>query len=101
MHNVCTCTYICYTVQFMNGAVTCDSVLPLCDVLPEGDLTIWPQDVRVSSVLQLVQQVGNILFGTKLGVKETVWEGMDWIDLAHDECKWWADVNAVMNLPVA
>jgi hypothetical protein len=23
---------------------------------------------------------------------------MDWIDLAQDRDKWWADVNAIMNL---
>ena len=26
--------------------------------------------------------------------------GMDWIDLAHDRDRWWALVNAVMNLQV-
>jgi hypothetical protein len=24
--------------------------------------------------------------------------GMDWIDLSHDRDRWWAVVNAVMNL---
>ena len=27
-------------------------------------------------------------------------EGMDWIDLAQDRGRWWAGVNAVMNLQV-
>jgi uncharacterized protein YraI len=27
-------------------------------------------------------------------------EGMDWIDLAQDGGRWWALVNAVMNLQV-
>jgi len=27
-------------------------------------------------------------------------EGMDWVDLAQDKNKWWAVVNAVMNLLV-
>jgi hypothetical protein len=27
--------------------------------------------------------------------------GMDWIDLAQDSDRWWALVNAVMNLPVS
>jgi hypothetical protein len=26
--------------------------------------------------------------------------GMDWIELAHDRCRWQALVNAVMNLRV-
>ena len=25
-------------------------------------------------------------------------EGMEWIDMAHDRDRWWAFVNAVMNL---
>ena len=27
-------------------------------------------------------------------------EGMDWNDLAHERGRWWALVNAVMNLQV-
>jgi hypothetical protein len=27
--------------------------------------------------------------------------GMDWIDMAQDRDRWWAVVNAVMNLRVA
>jgi hypothetical protein len=30
-------------------------------------------------------------------VRETGWDGMDWIDLAQDEDQWRALVNAVMN----
>ena len=26
--------------------------------------------------------------------------GMDWIDLAHDRDRWWALVNAVLNLRI-
>jgi hypothetical protein len=28
------------------------------------------------------------------------WEGVDWIDMAQDRDRWWALVNAVMNLRV-
>jgi hypothetical protein len=29
---------------------------------------------------------------------EVGWEGMDWIEMAQDRDRWWAVVNAVMNL---
>jgi hypothetical protein len=32
--------------------------------------------------------------------RETGWDGMDWIDLAHDRNQWRALVRAVMNLRV-
>jgi hypothetical protein len=38
---------------------------------------------------------GNI----KVDLREVGWGGMDWIDLARD--RWWALVNAMMNLQVA
>jgi hypothetical protein len=31
---------------------------------------------------------------------EIGWEGMDWIDMAHDSNQWRALVNTVMNLGV-
>ena len=37
---------------------------------------------------------------SSLRVKEMGLEGMDWVDLAQDKNKWWAVVNAVMNLLV-
>jgi hypothetical protein len=36
----------------------------------------------------------------KMDLKETEWEGMDWIDLAQDRDQWRAVVNAVMSLRV-
>jgi hypothetical protein len=33
----------------------------------------------------------------KIGLKETEWDGMDWIDLAQDRDQWKALVNVVMN----
>lgn len=33
-------------------------------------------------------------------MKEIGWEGVDWMDLAQDRYKWWAVVNAMMNLQV-
>ena len=36
----------------------------------------------------------------KLGLQEIGWEGVDWIDLAQDEDRRQAVVNAVMNLRV-
>ena len=39
---------------------------------------------------------GNI----KMDRREVGLAGMDWIDLAEDRERWWAIVNAVMNLRV-
>jgi hypothetical protein len=35
-----------------------------------------------------------------MDIKEIGWEGIDWIDLAHDWNTWQTSVNAVMNLQV-
>jgi hypothetical protein len=36
----------------------------------------------------------------KMHLRETGWDGMDWIDLAQDRDQWRALVNTVMNLRV-
>jgi hypothetical protein len=36
----------------------------------------------------------------KIDLRETVWDGMDWIDLAQDRDQWMALVNMVKNLKV-
>jgi hypothetical protein len=36
----------------------------------------------------------------KMDMKEIVWEGMDWIDMAQDRGRWRDLVSAVMNLRV-
>ena len=35
-----------------------------------------------------------------MNLKEIFWKDVDWLDLAYDRDKWWALVNAVMNLRV-
>jgi hypothetical protein len=34
----------------------------------------------------------------KMDIKETRWEGVDWMHLAQDRDQWWALVNMLMNL---
>jgi hypothetical protein len=36
----------------------------------------------------------------KIALRETGWDGMDWINLAQDRDQWRALVNTVMNLRV-
>ena len=36
----------------------------------------------------------------KMNFQEVIWSGLDWIDLDEDRDRWWALVNAVMNLQV-
>jgi hypothetical protein len=36
----------------------------------------------------------------KMGLRETGWDGMDWIDLPQDKDQWRALVDTVMNLQV-
>jgi hypothetical protein len=36
----------------------------------------------------------------RIDFKEIGWEGMDWIDVPEHSGRWWAPVNAVMNLKV-
>jgi hypothetical protein len=36
----------------------------------------------------------------KMDLQEVGCEGMDWIELVHNRDRWWALVNAVMNLQV-
>jgi hypothetical protein len=33
-----------------------------------------------------------------MDLREIGWDGMDWIELAHDRDPWWALVNMVMNI---
>jgi hypothetical protein len=38
--------------------------------------------------------------GIRMGLREIGWGGLEWIHLAQDRDRWWAVVNAVMNLRV-
>jgi hypothetical protein len=35
-----------------------------------------------------------------MDLQEVEWRGRDWIELAQDRDRWWAVVNAAMNLRV-
>jgi hypothetical protein len=37
---------------------------------------------------------------SKVDLREIVWDGMDWIDLAQDRDQWRALVSTVMNLRI-
>jgi hypothetical protein len=37
---------------------------------------------------------------SRMDLREIVWEGVDWVQLAQDMDQWWILVNTVMNLPV-
>jgi hypothetical protein len=52
---------------------------------PEGRRPLWrPKHSWVDNI--------------KMDLGEIGWGGVDWIGLAQDRDKWWAVVNAVMNL---
>jgi hypothetical protein len=38
--------------------------------------------------------------GFKMGIRETDWEGVEWIHLAQDTGQWRTVINKVMNLQV-
>jgi hypothetical protein len=38
------------------------------------------------------------VYNIKINLRETGWDGMDWVDLAQDRALWMAFVNKVMNL---
>jgi hypothetical protein len=38
--------------------------------------------------------------GIRMDLREIGWGGVEWIQLAQDRDRWWAVVNAVMNLRV-
>jgi hypothetical protein len=40
------------------------------------------------------------VYDIKMDLRKIGWDGMDWIDLAHDGDQWRALVNTVMNLRV-
>jgi hypothetical protein len=43
----------------------------------------------------------GVKWEAKRDLRETEWEGVDWIHLAQDRDQWWAVVNMVMNFWVA
>jgi hypothetical protein len=43
---------------------------------------------------------GDHLGNIKINIQYMGWVGLDWIDLAQDRDRWWALVNAVINLQV-
>jgi hypothetical protein len=41
-----------------------------------------------------------LLDNIKMDLREVIWYGVDWIDMAQDRDQWRAIVNTVMNLRV-
>ena len=39
-------------------------------------------------------------YNIKMDLQEVGWKGMDWIGVVQDRDRWWARVNAVLNLRV-
>jgi hypothetical protein len=37
----------------------------------------------------------------KMDLREMEWDGVDWIDMAHDKNQWRALVNTALNVPVS
>jgi hypothetical protein len=37
----------------------------------------------------------------RMGLREIVWDAVEWINMAQDMDQWWALVNTVMNLRVS
>jgi hypothetical protein len=62
-------------------------------------LSLWsysPLDLGNLFSFLILYTVDNI----KMDLRETGWDGMDWIDLAQDRDQWRTLVNTVMNLRV-
>jgi hypothetical protein len=54
---------------------------------------------RFFSFIKIVAEVRWVV-NIKINLRETGWDGMNWIDLAQDRDQWRALVNTVMNLRV-
>jgi hypothetical protein len=54
---------------------------------PEGKRPLWRPKRRWED-------------GIKMDLREIGWGGVEWIHLAQDRVRWWAVMNAVMNLRV-
>jgi hypothetical protein len=66
----------------------------------KGEEYIWDIGGKVRTKKTTKRSIRRWVDNIKMDLREIVWGGMDWIDLAQDRDQWRTFVNMVMNLRV-